>query len=125
MLTWPSPAMVTLPSRLTHRMVVPCHPIGSTAALIWFCITRQVGDAGPIGQEHPSHAPGAAAMRPMRPVSVSWTHRAFEATVQDTGSDADGERDKREPSVTVRDQRLSLRSGLPTSPQRATSIPTC
>jgi hypothetical protein len=31
--------------------VVPCHPIGSTAAFVKFCITRQGGDAHPIGQE--------------------------------------------------------------------------
>src|SRR5471030_1313350 len=100
MLTWPSPAMVTLPSRLTHRMVVPCHPIGSTAALIWFCITRQIGDAGPIRQEYPSHAPGAAAMhapamRPVRPLSLPWTrapwtHCAFDTMVQGAGIQPDG-----------------------------------
>ena len=42
--------MVTCPSRLTHRMVVPCHPVGSAAAFMMFCMTRLDGAAGVASQ---------------------------------------------------------------------------
>src|SRR5580658_7494570 len=51
--TWPSPAMVTCPSRLTHRMVVPCHPVGSAAADVKFCITRTDGGGPAATQDQP------------------------------------------------------------------------
>src|SRR4051812_45504444 len=36
--TWPSPAMATCPSRRTHRMVVPCQPVGSGVRWGVFCM---------------------------------------------------------------------------------------
>src|SRR4051794_116255 len=57
--TWPSPAMVTWPSRLTHRMVVPCHPIGSAAALLMLCMTALHGHCGSFGQGYPRRMAGS------------------------------------------------------------------
>src|SRR5271166_699134 len=48
--TWPSPAIATCPSRLTHRMVVPCHPVGPAAAFMMFCIAGLDGPRGSPGQ---------------------------------------------------------------------------